>query len=404
MLRSSSMYYAIIICVVVGICCSMLLLISHYSNLFALHMETRTELLENNRSAINYYLAKVSTIRETPEYMDLFDNGITSEAKVEPWGLYQVLHVRTLLKKDTVERSMLIGQKRGHGPALYLMDNDKPLQMVGKAKIIGDAFVPKKGIKRGYLSSQSYSSRSFLEGKQHQSGNTLPEIKTNFYMPQKENDSIVFLEGTGKGETFFNPFWKAPIHIEMGGNSIDRAKFSGKVMLHAKDSLFIAKDNEFEDILIKAPIVVFEKGFEGTVQVAASQKVILEEAVVLKYPSSIYVKAEGLDQATIGLAANSKVLGKMILIGTQEKKTGVDIIQIDQNAEIIGEVYCKASTQLKGKIIGTLYTDNFYLKTEATAHENYVEDGVIDLKSLSDKFLGTIANDGKRGYGIIKQL
>ncbi len=404
MLKSSSMFYAIMVCTVVGICCSSLLLVSYYSNLFALQMETRTELLENNRSATNYYLAKAMALRENPESIDLFNNGIESRGKVEPWGLYNVLHVRSILKKDTVNRSMLIGQKPVPKPALYLIDNDKPLQMVGKAKIIGDVFVSKKGVKRGYLSSQSYSSSTYLEGDKYPSKNKLPEIKNNFFIPPKDHDTIVFIEELDKRELLFNPFWEVPLHIEANGNFIEGARLMGRIVLNAQDSIFIAKNNQLEDILISAPIVVFEKGFKGNVQIKASQKVVLEEDVLLKYPSSIYVNAISSEEARIDLAGNSKVLGKMVLVGAQGKESKVDIIHIDKGAEVIGDVFCSGNTALNGRIIGTLYTAKFYLKTKASTYENYIQDGVIDQQALSDKFLGNVVEDAQRAYGIIKQL
>ncbi|WP_136464896.1 hypothetical protein [Flagellimonas onchidii] len=405
MLKAGSLYYAIMVCVLVGICCSALLLMSHFSNLFALNMETRTELLENNRSATNYYLAKVESLKNGSETIDLFENGIVSHGTVSQWGLYPVLHVRSVFKKDTVSRSVLVGRKLESRPALYLVDNDKPLQMVGKAKIVGDAHLPKKGIKRGYITTQSFSAFTFLEGTKYRSKNKLPELKEAFYLPEQRNDTIHFLDEFEKVKPIYRTFEDKPLHIRMLENQIMGRELMGKIVLRAQDSIFIKKDNRFEDILIDAPIVAFEKGFEGTVQVIASQKVVLGENVTLKYPSTIYLKGKALEETKVNLAESSKILGKVVMTGVLGNNKGFNVIHIAKNAQVVGEVYCEGSTDLKGEILGTLYTGNFYLRTKASSYENYIAEGVIDSRAMSDIFLGSIVNENdNRTYGIIKTL
>ncbi|UBZ13989.1 hypothetical protein LDL77_19175 [Flagellimonas marinaquae] len=405
MIRASSIYYAILICVVVGICCSALLLISQYSNLFALQMEMRTELLANNRSAINYFLAKGPTSIGDSDDIDLFDNGIVSRATTHPWGLYHVLQVRSTLKQDTVSRSVLIGQKYKKRPALYLADSEKPLQMVGKAKIIGDAYVPQKGIKKGYITSQSFSSFTFLEGAQWHATHKLPKPKAGFVVPARLTDTVAFVEELKKGEKVYNAFGNAPLYLNLRENELLGRELEGKVVLKARDSIFIHRDNRLEDIVIHAPIVVFQKGFVGSVQVTASQKIILQEGAVLEYPSSLYLNFEESEESLIYLESGSKVLGKVALVGTVGGKPGINRITIGKDAEVIGEVYCEGSTALKGQVIGSLFTHDFYLKTEASSYENYIEDGRVDQKALDPGFLGTMIDDNIIGsYGIIKKL
>ncbi|UII80120.1 hypothetical protein [Flagellimonas sp. CMM7] len=405
MLKAGSLYYAIMVCVLVGICCSTLLLMSHYSNLFAINMETRTELLQNNRSAMNYYLAKVESLKNGPQELDLFENGIVSNGSVSQWGLYPILHVKTAFKKDTLSKSAIIGQKLSQKPALYLVDNDKPLQMVGKAKIIGDAQLPKKGIKRGYITTQSFSSFTFMEGTKLRSTNKLPILKETFFLPEQRNDTLHFLNDFEKGKVIYREFEEEPLHVQLTENVINNCELVGNIVLHSQDSIFIKKNNRFEDIIVDAPVIVFEKGFEGTVQAIASQKIILQEDVILGYPSSVYLKGKALEDTKISLAEKSQVLGKIVMTGVLGNNAGSNLVQIDKNAQVVGEVYCEGSTVFNGSIAGSLYTDNFYLKTKASSYENYIEDGIIDNKTLPDIFLGSIIkeNDNK-AYGIIKTL
>ena len=143
----------------------------------------------------------------------------------------------------------------------------------------------------------------------------------------------------------------------------------------------------------------------GSVQVTASQKIILQEGAVLEYPSSLYLNFEEPEESLIYLESGSKVLGKVALVGTVGGKPGVNRITIGKDAEVIGEVYCEGSTELKGQVIGSLFTHDFYLKTEASSYENYIEDGRVDQKALDPGFLGTMIDDNIIGsYAIIKKL
>lgn len=392
------------ICVLVGICCAALLTLSHYSNLFALKLETQTELLRNNKSALNYYLASIEQLNNKEKNTDIFDNGIVSTGSIKDWGLYKILEVTSTFKKDTIQQNVLVGKKRSDKPALYLVDNDKPLQMVGKAKIIGDVLIPKRGIKRGYITNQSFSSFTFLEGNKLRSKNKLPLLKNDFYFPEQLGDTL-FMAAFKPNETIHESFKNESKYIHISANKLQNRHITGNIILKAKDSIYIHKNCELQDVLIDAPIVVFEKGFTGTVQVKSSRKIILEEGVILKYPSSLLVEGNGLDESEIYLSEKSKVLGNIILLGEQIKNNGANSIHVLNDAQVIGEIYSTGSVDLKGRLMGSLYTDNFYLKTKASSYENHIEDGIIDSRSIPENFLGDLIDNPKnKNYGIIKTL
>ncbi|MBR9855994.1 MAG: hypothetical protein GYB37_15740 [Algicola sp.] len=348
-------------------------------------------------------MSRISKLKEVPERIDLFDNGIISEGVLRPWGLYNVLNVSSALNKDTISKSVLIGQKQATGSALVLVDTNKPLQMLGGARIIGDAHLPKKGIKRGYLSSQSFIPNNFLFGEKYYSKNSLPSLRDIFHVPEQKKK--LFIEELDKDSSLYQAFDSTPIVINVNKNIVEGKNISGHVLLESKDSIFIKRDNLLEDVLINAPIVVFEKGFQGSAQVLASEKIILEEDVVLKYPSSIYLNARCLGNAEVYLGRNSKVLGKVILFNEFVRGTRTDLVKIDKGALVVGQIYSKRGIELRGMVIGSVYANNFYLQTEASSHINYIEDGVIDNRALLPGFLGNVIDENNnKAYGIIKSL
>ncbi|WAC02713.1 hypothetical protein N7U66_03315 [Lacinutrix neustonica] len=182
MLKAGSIAYAIFICIVVGIFCYSLVIMSSYSRIHQTMLLTYTELISNNESAQHYFLNHIDTLEEEDTSTDLFDNGIMSSAVVLPWGFYKVLLTASRFKNDTIRQSMLIGEKQeDNALALYLTDNSKALFMVDDAQILGNVFLPKKGIKEGYITSNAYRNTKYLSGSKSVSKSSLREINPSVF-------------------------------------------------------------------------------------------------------------------------------------------------------------------------------------------------------------------------------
>lgn len=372
----------------------------------ALLLETQTELVTTNTSATHYFLSQAGT-QQVFEKLDLFDRGIVSEGSIAPWGFYKILDVRSVFKKDTVQQQSLIGQKNKTTTAVFLADNDKPLLMVGKAKIIGNAYLPKKGIKKGYIKSQSFNRFQFLNGQKFTSGKRLPNISETFTTPEVGSTQTLRMEDIKAGQLLHNDFKNKTIEIQVSEPAFNHKKLSGNIIIRAKDSLVIKNDNSLEDVMIIAPKVVFEKGFNGTLQVKASAMVELQEKVTLRYPSGVFIDSEDALEPGVTLKKGAKLLGSIVVTNANSKNHAISLVSIQKGAELMGTLYCEGHTELRGKVTGSVYTNNFFLKTEASSYENYIEDGVIDRQSLPDFFHGNSFSSNeanKNGYGIIKTL
>ena len=63
--------------------------------------------------------------------------------------------------------------------------------------------------------------------------------------------------------------------------------------------------------------------------------------------------------------------------------------------------------QLKGNVIGTVFTDRFFLETEASSYENVILNGFINLDSLPDNFIGLPLFNNPNNiseYAVIKEF
>jgi hypothetical protein len=104
---------------------------------------------------------------------------------------------------------------------------------------------------------------------------------------------------------------------------------------------------------------------------------------------------------------NSTVIGGIVLTGNNYSNSLQRLITIEEGAKIVGDVYCYGKTQLKGSVIGTVFTDRFFLKTAAATYENYIFNGTINKKDLPTYFVRLPFYENKTAflsYDVIKEL
>src|SRR5690606_11031361 len=63
--------------------------------------------------------------------------------------------------------------------------------------------------------------------------------------------------------------------------------YKGRVIVASGDKISIKASSKLEDVIIEAPKVVIEKGFEGSIQAIASDSLDVEAGVKLMYPSAV---------------------------------------------------------------------------------------------------------------------
>ena len=141
-------------------------------------------------------------------------------------------------------------------------------------------------------------------------------------------------------------------------------------------------------------------------QVFAKDWVTLQEGAELYYPSSVCINNDDNEkELEIVLEKDSKVAGGIVFTGDSYQSSLNRMVTIEENAELIGDLYCYGKTQLKGKVVGTVYTDRFYLKTPSSVYENYIINGEINVEELPNEFINLpLFNTSTSKYEVIKEL
>jgi len=322
------------------------------------------------------------------------------------WGFYNLVKTKTFFRRDTLYKAALIGGKSKKEPiALYLSDLDKPLHIGGSTNIQGGVKISKYGVKPAYINNQNFTGTKLVHGTIGVSGKRLPVLQKLDDITSNQKATEILLEDLD-GKSLYNSFYKPTIIVYADdGHTIENISLSGNIILQSKDSIYIRNTTTLKDILIKAPSVVFDDNFNGIVQVFAKKYVSLKKGAQLRYPSSIYIDYDSDKQIEVLLEEKSKLAGGIVLKGSSYQSSLNRMVTVEKDASVMGDVYCYGKTQLKGKVIGTVYTDRFHLKTAASIYENYIVGGEINRLELPDNFIGLpLFSNENTNYELIKEL
>jgi hypothetical protein len=148
-----------------------------------------------------------------------------------------------------------------------------------------------------------------------------------------------------------------------------------------------------ENILIYAPAIRLADKVEATIQLFASDSIIVGEDCKLDFPSTINLISPNISRLSVSKGCVIRGNITQYQENTTESKSTV---QIDAGAQIEGVVYSNGYVQCQGKITGSLYADNLFLKNNSGYYENHLNDIEIDFTKLSRRYVSSILLDKRK--------
>lgn len=401
--KARALFYAVIVSVFVAIISSALLLSSYHQHLLMGHYSNQKRLLHNCESGVQLLLgAQRTQIPST--VIDLYNNGTDSiRVAQQPWGLLEVAFVESWVLNtvlpDTVKRSFFIGTS-APDYALKLSEGTDALALCGNTKIVGDVFVPKEGVERGFIHGKPFQGERLVDGKINIIKNT-----SNTFLKERF-DQLAALEQNAvasplESDSLTQSFGK-PTKVLRSRNFNTAGLFlKGNVLIIADSLLTIAANSQLEDVILIGKTVQIESGFQGAIQVFAKDHLVVESDGLLDYPSvlSLLPKAKSMDFSPhIELQDGCNQTGAIVVPMFQYNEHQ-PIVHIHPKAIVNGQVWVNGLLQLDGSIYGSIFCDAFLLKTAAAVYENYLLDAVIDRSGLSPYYLAPplLGNGNKRG-------
>lgn len=382
---SSALGYAIAFLLLVGLFTSGVLFLTSTHKRIEAHFIGQEYLLFDNYTAIQYGASQSIS----GNYHLFHPSGDTSSIQVKQWGMLKSTVVTTYNKGRSLKREALTMQETDAAyPCLYMPDQKRKIALAGETRLEGKVFASERSLTRANIHRKPFKSEKLVFGKLYKSEKYLPPLHKEI----SENDLTYLLSDITSierlpSDSTFSFGNKTTLHrsnetLEIIGN------LRGNIILQSFDQIFVNASAHLEYVILLAPRVIFEKGFVGKVQVIASEQIICEENVHLDYPSALLLhenESRG-EQSRITLMEGSRVLGGVLLTSKQPDFRNLVLLDV-QEATIGGLVYNRGESEIRGEIIGSLYTNKLVAHTGGGVYGGHLIDARISSKQLPESFI-----------------
>lgn len=414
MLKAYSLVYALLLSLLIGMTSVSLVLYQHLYRVQAQRWETTERLVYTSQLGMKVLMQNQSPLVGSAQMqVDLFgDKRDSVLLEQRSWGLFELATATAFKRKQTHRRQALVGRLPAPSePALYLSDRNKALALCGRTIIKGTVYLPKAGVKRAYIEGKSFVGKQLIDGKRELAKRHLPDLsavveEAALVLEQSSaTDSLVswdFFDITAHHQSWH----KKRLVIESTDRIIlDREQLSGQIVIRSDVEIIIGSGSRLTDVILVAPRIEIERGFNGSLQAFASEELLVDEQVTLEYPSVAGIlRNKTGDAPTLTLSAKSRINGIVFLKAPAVPTGRQPLVEILENATVQGQVYVKGNLALLGEIEGSVYCSAFELKTNSASYENHLLDASIDHSKRPSAFVGInmLENGGQKA--IVKWL
>ncbi len=411
-LPAGSLVLTIIIALILSILSSALILIGYYNRLSYKTDEIKERVDRNFESTVNLVLSDTAIYQnDFTDSLDLFGEGSDSVKITKSlWGIFEIARIKSFYGKFFREECFFYGTSMDGSlnACLYMADHQRPLSLVGETKLIGDAYLPKAGLKTSYIAQRGFSSTKLIDGSIKPSDQFLPvlneEIKNNITQLLEKRNIRTFNNGKAnlfnKGSILNNFKDSTLIYTQDGNLVLTDLILDGRVIIIASGLITVEPSAALSNVILVASGIVFKTGFHGKVQAIGTDSIIVQNNCIFNYPSALLL-----------IKSESEILQNRMIIGEGNNINGLLVsicrnddlyksyVEIGNNTTFNGMIYSMGYLNLKTDITGIVLTDFFIYKTPSAIYENHLVDIEINRKNLSDYFLTSsiIRSDEKKG-------
>lgn len=408
MIKAGSLLYAIYVCLIIAILSGGLIYIFTINKTLATRYDIKEQLVDRCQSCFDYYLKTSRQNNEAVNKLDLFNDGLICELTEERWGMFSKLSGKAFFKTDTVNSQFIIGEKKAKNSlALYLCDFGEELKISGSTKIHGNVKLPKKRYKTVNILGNQQINNPKLDGSIGVSSQNLPKIiPPELIYP--ENTWETSLEQLRNKSIVYRGFDQSTAIVFLDkGTDLDRIQLKGNFIIKSLDTIRISNTAKLEDVIIQSPKVIVEEGFDGSIQLYADKEVVVESNVRLRYPSCIVIDDSARDyEKKITIDEDVEIYGGLVIDGNSFRERQNNFIDIEENTMVVGDIYCNGILQLKGSVIGTVYTHKLQLETKSSKYADVILNGVIDTENIPEGYVGLplFSNSNEKALERIKKI
>ncbi len=422
-LKAGALQLTLFIVVVIALLLASFLILVHTHKRFNIQTDFVIETIDNANRGINYSLNNSIKLNDTTSINLNDEDYKTLKIHRDFWGLFEKVTSTSSIKNKTIQKAALIGatQQKINQTVLYVEDNNKPLVLVGDTRIEGLAYLPKRGIKTGNISGHSYYGSQLIYG-QSKTANKLPTLLTetnqhiktvyNQFTTLKNDQQRIELQS---GEAYSNSFLKPLKYVLNSGTiTLRNIQLIGHIVVQSKTKIIIEPSAKLKDVILIAPEIEINNNVIATFQSFATKTIKVGKNCSLNYPSALVLKEKttvstesstptSQETNNIIIDENSTIKGVVVYQGQSKTNNYKPQIVLENNASVLGEVYCTQNLELKGSVFGSVFTSNFIANQFGSVYQNHLYNATINVNELPKEYVGLTFNSTK-GKGVLKWL
>lgn len=391
--RANALFITIAIALVIGTLCSLMIFAAYNKHRIDRSIDLENRLQRNLQSALEWTLADTSlALVSQDSAMDLFGEGNDScYLKRESWGLYSVRNIRVVTDGKSKTRIGFFGQivDSPLDGSLYLAEHKSPLSLVGFARLIGDAYLPKGQVRPAYIDERGYAFPELIKGNIKYSQDSLPALDRRLvdwitqWEPANVQSIIPDVLYQSFGDSIVTLYGKETIELST-------CDFKGHILIRSDSIIRVKADAKLENVILLAPFIEFENGFSGKVQAIARDSIIVKKNCKLLYPSALVLAKQPSSQVQPMIIIGDSCIMEGVALtilprGNDLKRT---YMELGKGSTLTGYAYVSGFLFLKGAVHGVVLADYLVYKSLPSIYTNYLVDASIDRNALSAYFVG----------------
>ncbi len=356
---------------------SSMILLAYYHRVEQKSIEIRNKLLFNLKSAEQLALSNPGHFEHfKTEIIDLYGSTRDSVSIQKlPWGFFDHFDVRAFQSRFASQSHFELGYLPDTlmQSAFYLYDDRRPLSVAGDTRLSGVLYLPQSGIQSAFIDRQGYQNDSLYYGEKRLSGDSLPALRDDLFdrwdILSKYTTRLVNDAGSHR-HSFLND-----TVLRISGGRLEIADtLEGKIFIDAAQVDFLPTSRT-RDIIVKAEVIRFHEGYEGSGQFLAEDSLLVTGANLV-YPSVLFLNNER-SVGTMAIEKGARVQGLVGLTGDPNLYSQ-RIMRIEDGVKVQGVVYCNGYLEVYGKIAGHVTTRKTLVRTQNAVYENYIFNGEIE--------------------------
>lgn len=387
-LKAGVLAYTMAVSLVVSVILSTIIILGYYARLQSLRYDINLKVDANLQSAEQLALSNPTSFDYfQPTRLDLFGEGEdTVVLERRPWGVFDYFKITA--KHGRFERNSYFSiantPSEKAKSALFLVDERRPLSVVGSTRLTGTVYLPQSGIQSAYVERVGYQNDSLFYGKRLTSESDMPELN---------EDALDAVEEVSKYRNRLS--YRQSFNLEQKFSSDTLIRFS-TFRLNVNDTLsgFIWLDARkvvldslcrLDNVLVTADVIEFKKGFVGNGQFFAEDTIYVRTGAKVEYPSVLFVSS-GRSNGSIQIENGAEVQG---IVGVEGDVNNYyqRHIHIKSGGKVSGAVYCHGFLETYGEIMGHATVRKSLVNATSAIYENYFLNAEIDGTKQNEHFL-----------------